>query len=246
MSNQMEKGVAERILEMTGTYDKAILKKAYMKKVRTCHPDVAKVNGLTQEEAERITKQVNEAFVVLSGLFDPDVTVVTCDGYRDEGTASTGTRPSADAQANRTSTGATAATGTTSKKTAPRPQPAAPRPRPVSTDFEYEYVADTQTRPANVRNMEAARRYTRIVTSPLYVRLNTDAVFAGGLFAVVLVGIAFVLGALAIAAGSVGNAAAFVPWAAIGGAVAMFTGFGAEVTRGVADIHAVNKATQGL
>ena len=55
-----------QILGISETATQAEIKKAYVKLVLECHPDKIAQSGLTKAEAERKTKELNEAYSILS------------------------------------------------------------------------------------------------------------------------------------------------------------------------------------
>lgn len=78
-TNTMGKEQAERIIGLSGRYDKQQLRKAYLKMMSEWHPDVAAAHGHDPVEAEGRTKQLNEAFVTLNALFKDGVATIECD-----------------------------------------------------------------------------------------------------------------------------------------------------------------------
>ena len=71
MSN-MTKRRAEEVLELTGTYTKGDLRKAFAKQARFYHPDVARQHGIDEENANELMGEVNAAFKYLSEFFKDD------------------------------------------------------------------------------------------------------------------------------------------------------------------------------
>lgn len=77
--SDMSKRRAEEVLELTGTYTKAQLRKAYAEQAMKYHPDKVQSSGMSQENANEIMSDVNKAFKYLNEFFkdDPDA-VMTC------------------------------------------------------------------------------------------------------------------------------------------------------------------------
>lgn len=273
MAQTISKREAEKLLGLSGTYDKRILKKAYVTKVRTCHPDVAKAHGLDPDEAERITKQVNEAFVVLSGLFNASVTSVQCDPEPSAGSAAssahantrantrTDTRSNASSNASAgsgtgTGTGAGAATGSSSydARAAWEERKAAYAAEHSEETSEREWystaaaeaAARSEARRGDPRNMEAARRYTKIVTSPFYIALYTNRWVSGAVFVAAMSALGLLFGLILAAAIGPSMVMGAVEIMFVVGLIGAFTGYGSSVVESFADVHAVNKATRGL
>lgn len=63
---------AEEVLELTSDYTKTDLKRAFARQARYYHPDVAKQNGIDEENATDLMIEVNAAFKCLSALFKDD------------------------------------------------------------------------------------------------------------------------------------------------------------------------------
>lgn len=280
MAQTISKYEAEKLLELSGTYDKRILKKAYVTKVRTCHPDVAKAHGLDPDEAERITKKVNEAFVVLSGLFNESVTSVTCDTEPARSSASSATsgasrsttsdtsRSTASSASRASASSGTSTASGTSGSGASRRTSAAHEARTAWEDHKaaretenkgysaettsYATAADeTWTAAAeaprgNPRNMEAARRYTKIVTSPFYIALYTNKLVSGAVFVAGMCLVGLVFGLIFASVMGTGMVSGAVTLAFVAGVIGAVTGSGSSVVEAFADVHAVNKATRGL
>ena len=284
MAQTISKYEAERILELSGTYDKRILKKAYVTKVRTCHPDVAQAHGLDPDEAERITKKVNEAFVVLSGLFNESVTSVTCDTEPSHASASSTTSGSSRASASSATSGASRAsrashassTSGTSAAGASRRTSAAHEAREAweahkaaretgdkgtgsrtasatgaatasyATSADKTRAATTEPPRGDPRNMEAARRYTKIVTSPFYIALYTNKLVSGAVFVAGMCLVGLVFGLIFASVMGTGMVSGAVTLAFVAGVIGAVTGSGSSVVEAFADVHAVNKATRGL
>lgn len=77
--SDMSKRRAEEVLELTGTYTKAQLRKAYAEQAMKYHPDKVQSSGMSQENANEIMSDVNKAFKYLNEFFkdNPDA-VMTC------------------------------------------------------------------------------------------------------------------------------------------------------------------------
>lgn len=89
MSN-MTKRRAEEVLELTGTYTKGDLRKAFAKQARFYHPDVARQHGIDEENANELMGEVNAAFKYLSEFFkdDPNAKVTASPADEDDYAAS--------------------------------------------------------------------------------------------------------------------------------------------------------------
>lgn len=85
MSN-MTKRRAEEVLELTGTYTKGDLRKAFAKQARFYHPDVARQHGIDEENANELMGEVNAAFKYLSEFFkdDPNAKVTASPADEDD------------------------------------------------------------------------------------------------------------------------------------------------------------------
>lgn len=215
-----EKCDAERILALTGTYDKGTLKKAYLDQVRQWHPDVAKAKGHDPAEAEAMTKRINQAFVALMTLFDGDTATVKC-GEFPEDARNHGTYQTAGATTSHVADG-TQAYG----------QP-------------YQDVDTQQGRGAVPRNMAAAVRYTRIVTDSNYVRWFVSGIGPHVVWA--LLSLAFLLfcGLTMTGVFGAGGIVMFAKLLPVFVIYDVATGRGAAVVGSIADIWAVNRAVKG-
>ena len=255
---QSEKYEYEHLLGLTGTYDKQILKKAYLKCVREWHPDLASRNGHTNEEASEMTKKINNAFVELSNLLVGSASTVACEtapGATDS--QSTGASYATDQTtgARRTSTGTSASHATTGSRSTASSSSSSTRDtgsgrttaagagkaRGAATEAE-ENPYEAQPRGSMPRNMAAAMRYTRIVTSSSFIKWFVAGIGPHIVFAVAALVLLALLGVCISGLYGVGGILLMVrllPFAII---YDIITGKGAEMVGSVADIWAVNKA----
>ena len=231
-----EKCDAEKLLGLTGSYDKKMLKQSYSRMVREWHPDLANRNGHTTEEATKVTAQVNNAFVLLSGLFTSTVTTVQCGPLPEDvrshaAEAKDGTNTQATWHAEQAHEGV-AASGA----------------KPDNGDYDSATEGSyqqTYKRGAVPRNMAAAMRYTRIVTDSDYMKwfvtgLGPHVVWAAACLAF--------LAAIGFFMSGVYGPASVLMWVQILPVAIVYdiaTGKGAEIVGSVADIWAVNKAVKG-
>lgn len=70
MRAQMSKTEAEEVLRLPEHYSKADLRRCYADLAREYHPDVARRNGHSEQEAEERMAQINVAYDCLLGFFD--------------------------------------------------------------------------------------------------------------------------------------------------------------------------------
>lgn len=235
-----EKYEFEQLLGLAGTYDKKSLKKAYIKQVQEWHPDHAQVKGHDVEAATKRMTKINDAFVQLSGLLDTASSTVDCSPKPTGGAA-------ASAGATTASTGAAGSSARSSAAAA-----AGEAARGYTTYTERTTYSDHDPRAAaqasakTKRNMDAARRYTRIVTDPRYVRWFVTGIGPHIVWAIVsFIALTLLLSAFMFAYGAFSPllAAECLPWAI---AYDLVTGKGAELVGSMADVWAVNKAVKGL
>ena len=250
---QHEKYEYEHLLGLTGTYDKKSLKKAYLKCVREWHPDLAAKNGHTDEEASEMTKKINNAFVELSGLLHDSTDTVACETSptttSSRGTsASTGPATSTAGNATGHSPyGTTSAYGTSPRATATAGTRDGKTATAAGTGNTYTTVPDEgssepQPRGAVPRNMAAAMRYTRIVTSSTFVKWFVAGLGPHIMFALASLVLLVLLGVCISGLYGLGGIVLMVrllPFAII---YDVITGKGAEMVSSLADIWAVNKA----
>lgn len=245
---QHEKYEYERLLGLAGTYDKKSLKKAYLKCVREWHPDLAAKNGHTEEEASEMTKRINNAFVELSGLLPDAASTVTCE--TSPGTTATGSRGATAGTGSATGSSSRATGSATSATASPTSTATAQGGRAATaTDSRDPYdvtpgepTRGSQPRGAVPRNMAAAMRYTRIVTSSAFVRWFVAGIGPHVVFALATLALLALLGVCISGLYGLGGIILMVrllPFAII---YDVITGKGAEMVGSVADIWAVNKA----
>ncbi len=79
MGEVMYKESAERYLNLTGTYDRRALRKAYAREARRWHPDLQPEESMRGYATKRMAK-VNEAYAYLKSLFDAGAKTLTA-GY---------------------------------------------------------------------------------------------------------------------------------------------------------------------
>lgn len=235
-----EKYDAEKLLSLTGTYDKKSLKKSYLDQVREWHPDVAAAHGHTADEAEEMTKRINNAFVALMTQFDGDVATIQCEPSPD---ASASAGPSATRGA---TAGASrqASTGGHARGDGGNVSGSA-SPDPATDQGPYGQAYAPAGRGATPRDMDAAVRYTRIVTDSSYVKWFVSGIGPHVVWAAA--SLAFLLACGVMMTGVFGGAgiamcAQLLPIFVV---YDVATGRGAELVLSVADIWAVNKAVRG-
>lgn len=230
---------AERLFSLSGSYDKASLKKAYLQKMREWHPDVAARHGHTTEEAEAMTKSLNNALVALMSLFVGNTKTVQCVPAPTAGTTGTTSHATRNAtgQAQQARTGADAQAATGRGGWTPYETVADEADEPTG----YEHVG----RGATPKNMDATIRYTRIVTDSRFIRWFVAGIGPHIVWAVASFVFLFACGALMTGVLGPGGIAMMTQLLPIFVLYDIVSNRGAEVVLSVADIWAVNKAVNG-
>lgn len=245
----------EHLLGLTGTYDKKILKKAYLAQIREWHPDLAERNGHSADEASEMTKKINNAFVELSGILADSSSTATCETSPDSySTASASSTAYANASAGRTTTGSTRNAHSTSSASSRAKANAASNANASSNataepDWGYDTVEDTgaadaHARGAVPRNMAAAMRYTSIVTDTGYIKWFVDGIGPHIVFAVACAALLALVGLLMSGIYGIWGVVMMVRLTPIAIIWDIVTGKGAELVGSAADIWAVNKAVK--
>lgn len=243
----------EHLLGLAGTYDKKILKKAYLAQIREWHPDLAERNGHSADEASEMTKKINNAFVELSGILADASSTATCETSPDSySAASASSTAYANASTGRTTTdSARSASGTGTRNTSHAgTHTKATEPHATAEpDWGYDTVedtgaADTHARGAVPRNMAAAMRYTRIVTNTGYIKWFVDGIGPHIVFAVACAILLALVGLLMSGLYGIWGVVMMVRLTPIAIIWDIVTGKGAELVGSAADIWAVNKAVK--
>lgn len=249
----------EQVLGLVGSYDKNSLRKAYLAKVKEWHPDAARRTGKSDEESNQMMAKINQAFVDLTGLIAGPSTTVQCEAASHAGSTSAagGTASASGTRASHTnqskSTAGTSKTRrgshTTTSGSGSRSGASAAGEKAgtsYSEDKSHAVPTDAKESCGEVpRNMAAAMRYTRIVTSPAYVKWFVSGIGPHVMWVLMSLAILFLVGlGMSGMYGIYGimMTVRLLPFAIIYDVV---TGGGAKLVSSLADIWAVNKAVDG-